>query len=69
MEEILGSPTEACREVNLTEVMARRPTEVFPGWLPAQRVAARHATRPLPSIAVLRSIGFLEKARANRIVE
>jgi hypothetical protein len=45
------------------------PTEVLPEWLPAQRVARRHAMAPLPSIAPLRNGGFLSRARAERIAE
>jgi hypothetical protein len=48
---------------------AQRPAEVFPPWLPAQRVAGRRATAPLPSIAALRAAGFLPRARAERIAE
>jgi hypothetical protein len=46
-----------------------RPAEVFPTWLPAQRVAERRATAPLPSIDELRARGFLPRARAERIAE
>lgn len=48
---------------------ASPPAEVLPAWLPAQRIAARHATAPLPSIAVLRARGFLSHGRAERITE
>ena len=55
--------------MNAIEVCATRPIEVFPAWLPAQRVAGRHATIPLPSIAALRSRGFLPQALAARIAD
>jgi hypothetical protein len=48
---------------------ARQPAEVLPAWLPAQRLAGRHATAPLPSTAALRAAGFLPRARAERIAE
>jgi hypothetical protein len=52
-----------------TPLPPRPPAEVFPPWLPAQRIAGRHTTAPLPSIATLRAAGFLPRARAERIAE
>jgi hypothetical protein len=46
-----------------------RPADVFPVWLPAQRVARRHARATLPPTAALRALGCLPQARAERIAE
>jgi hypothetical protein len=43
------------------------PAELLPAWPRAQRVARRHATASLPSIAALRARGCLSEARAERI--
>jgi hypothetical protein len=48
---------------------AQPPAEVFPSWSPAQRIALRHASAALPSIALLRSAGSLPLERARRIAD
>lgn len=55
--------------MNAFEVCATRPIEVFPAWLPSQRVVGRHTTIPLPSTAALRSRGFLPQALASHIAD
>jgi hypothetical protein len=53
--------------MNAVELRIPGPAESFPAWLPAQRLARSHAMDTLPSIAALRSDGFLPKTRAERI--
>ena len=39
-----------------------RPAEVFPAWSAAQEIVRTCATAPVPSVAVMRSRGFLPDA-------
>ena len=39
-----------------------RPAEVFPAWSAAQEIVRSCATAPVPSVAVMRSRGFLPDA-------